>query len=62
MDKDNLKRAQKDVEDALKAVEDMESTLTSSDISRELIKERFIFLTKKVEQLESLLLEEGILK
>jgi hypothetical protein len=62
MDNDNLKLAQKDVEDALNAIEDMEATLTGSDISKELLKERFLFLTKKVEQLENLLLEEGILK
>lgn len=61
MNEDNLKLAQQEVEDALKAVENLEQILDSSDLSKEVLKEQFVSLTKKVQDLESILKTEGIL-
>ena len=61
MNEDNLKLAQQEVEDALKTVENLEQILDSSDLSKEVLKEQFVSLTKKVQDLESILKTEGIL-
>lgn len=61
MNEDNLKLAQQEVEDALKAVENLEQILDSNDLSKEVLKEQFVSLTKKVQDLESILKTEGIL-
>jgi hypothetical protein len=57
----NLKAAQKDIEDALSAVETMEEILRADSPSKDSIKEKFVFLSDKVQQLENILKEEGIL-
>jgi hypothetical protein len=57
----NLKAAQQDVEDALSAVETIEEILKAEKPSRDSIKEKFVFLSGKVQQLEDILKEEGIL-
>jgi len=57
----NLKAAQQDVEDALSAVETIEEILKAETPSRDSIKEKFVFLSGKVQQLEDILKEEGIL-
>ena len=44
MDDLNLKIAQQDVEEALKAVEDMERFINDNEPSREQLKEKFICL------------------
>ena len=54
MKESNLKLAQKDIDEALKAVEEMESYINEG-------KEKFITLTEKVQKLENLLRTEGIL-
>ena len=61
MNEDNLKLAQQEVENALKAVENLEQILDSNDLSKEVLNEQFVSLTKKVQDLESILKTEGIL-
>jgi hypothetical protein len=57
----NLNAAQKDIEEALMAIETMEEILKDKSLSKDAIKEKFVFLSGKVQQLESILKEEGIL-
>lgn len=61
MDDLNLKIAQQDVEEALKAVEDMEKFINDNEPSREQLKEKFICLSSRVQNLENILKNEGIL-
>lgn len=61
MDNTNLKIAQQDIEDALKAVEDLEKVATDSNFSKDVLKEKFVSLNEKVKKLEDLLKTEGIL-
>lgn len=61
MEEKNLKLAQQDIEEALKVVEDMEKFLESNDSSEEVIREKFLYLSVKVQELESILKSEGIL-
>ena len=61
MKEDNLKLAQQEVENSLKTVENLEQILDSSELSKEVLKEQFVSLTKKVQDLESILKTEGIL-
>ena len=61
MKESNLKLAQKDIDDALKTVEEMENCITTGTEKNNVIKEKFITLTEKVQQLENLLKTEGIL-
>ncbi|MFW2491155.1 hypothetical protein D2A34_25205 [Clostridium chromiireducens] len=61
MDDLNLKIAQQDVEEALKTVEDIEKFITDSEPSKELLKEKFINLSSRVQKLENILKTEGIL-
>ncbi|KJZ94926.1 hypothetical protein ClosIBUN13A_CONTIG182g02882, partial [Clostridium sp. IBUN13A] len=49
----NLKLAQNDVDEALKAVEEMEACITiDNDSSKKELKEKFVQLTTKVQRLE----------
>ena len=61
MKESNLKLAQKDIDDALKAVEEMENCINEGNEKNNIIKEKFITLTEKVQKLENLLKTEGIL-
>lgn len=61
MKESNLKLAQKDIDEALKAVEEMESYINEGKERNNLLKEKFITLTEKVQKLENLLRTEGIL-
>ena len=61
MKESNLKLAQKDIDEALKAVEEMESYIDEGKEKNNLLKEKFITLTEKVQKLENLLRTEGIL-
>lgn len=61
MKESNLKLAQKDIDEALKAVEEMESYINEGKEKNNLLKENFITLTEKVQKLENLLRTEGIL-
>ena len=51
----NLKIAQQDVEEALKAVEDMENFIANNDPAKEQLREKFICLTDRVKKLEDIL-------
>ena len=61
MNDSNLKIAQQDVEEALKAVEEMEKYIHTDSPSKEQLKEKFICLSNKVQNLETILTNEGIL-
>ena len=61
MKESNLKLSQKDIDEALKAVEEMESYINEGKEKNNLLKEKFITLTEKVQKLENLLRTEGIL-
>ena len=62
MNDSNLKLAQNDIDEALKAVEEMEACITiDSDSSKQELKEKFVQLTNKVQRLEDLLKSEGII-
>lgn len=62
MKETNLKLAQKDIDEALSVIESMEESLTSQSLSKDVLKEKFVFLAEKVQKLESILKEEGILE
>lgn len=61
MDNKNLKMAQQDIDDALKAVEDLEQAASNGNFTKEDIKEKFVSLNEKVKKLEDILKSEGIL-
>lgn len=61
MKESNLKLAQKDIDEALKAVEDIEICLNEGSKEGNVLKEKFMSLSEKVQQLENLLKTEGIL-
>ena len=61
MDNKNLKIAQQDIDDALKAVEDLEQAASNGNFTKEDIKEKFVSLNQKVKKLEDILKSEGIL-
>ncbi|MHC1720192.1 MAG: hypothetical protein AB9844_05840 [Clostridiaceae bacterium] len=61
MKESNLNAAQKDIEEALMVIETMEEILKDKSMSKDTIKEKFVFLSGKVQQLENILKEEGIL-
>jgi len=60
MNESNLKLAQKEIDDALKAVDEMVNVL-DSDNPKSLLKEKFTVLTSKVQELEVILKNEGII-
>lgn len=61
MKESSLKLAQKDIDDALKTVEDMVSVIDNADLSKDVLKEKFVTLTEKVQELEEILKTEGII-
>lgn len=61
MDENNLKLAQQDIDEALKAVEVIEQKLESNELSKEDLKSQFVSLTEKVQELEDILKNEGII-
>ena len=60
MKESNLKLAQRDIEEALRTVEEMEEFVDTIDAPKEVLKEKFYTLTQKVQQLEDILKNEGI--
>lgn len=60
MEETNLKIAQQDIEDALKTVEELEKA-NEDNLSKDLIKEKFVSLNDKVKKLENILKIEGII-
>ncbi|MBU3113126.1 hypothetical protein [Clostridium lacusfryxellense] len=61
MKEDNLKLAQKGIDDALNTVDALEKTMKQNPLSKETLKENFDILSKKVEEIEDILKTEGIL-
>lgn len=61
MNTENIKLINKDIEEALQAIEVMEAQLSENNLPKESIKENFEFLSKKVQKLEDVLKSEGIL-
>ncbi len=61
MKEENLELAQKDIDEALSTIEYMEENLSKESLPKTVLKEKFVFLAEKVQQLESILKEEGIL-
>lgn len=61
MKESNLKIAQKDIDEALKTVEDMVKFIDDADLSKDILKEKFLTLTEKVQELENILKLEGII-
>lgn len=57
----NLELAQKDIDEALNTIQYMEENLCIENVPKEIILEKFKFLTEKVNKLELILKEEGIL-
>jgi hypothetical protein len=61
MKEDNLKLAQKGIDDALDTIESLEKTIKETPLPKNVLKESFYTLSKKVEEIENLLKNEGIL-
>ena len=61
MQEANLKLAQEDINAALEAVEDIEKVINDESVEKDVLKEKFVALSEKVQQLENLLKTEGIL-
>ena len=61
MKEGNLKLAQEDIEAALKAVEDIENFINDESLEKDVLKQKFVALSEKVQKLENLLKIEGIL-
>ncbi|MBV7272702.1 hypothetical protein JMF89_01385 [Clostridiaceae bacterium UIB06] len=61
MKENNLKLAQKDIDEALVTIESMEKTLVEEKLSKDDIKDKFLFLTVKIQELEQILKDEGII-
>ncbi|MBU5455830.1 hypothetical protein [Caproiciproducens sp. MSJ-32] len=60
MKESNLKLAQKEIDDALETVEEIVNVL-DNEAEKKIIKEKFILLNNKLQELENILKEEGIL-
>ena len=56
-----IKLAQQEVDEALDTIKELESVIDNSDCSKESIKEKFLVLTQKVQEIEDILKNEGII-
>ncbi len=61
MKEDILKLAQQEIDEALAAVENIENNLSEMEPSKDELKEKFIRLNEKVNELENLLKSQGII-
>jgi hypothetical protein len=61
MKEDNLKLVQQDIDEALATIEDMEEDLRNEALSKDEVKEKFMFLSQKLQELENILKTEGII-
>ncbi|MBU3189102.1 hypothetical protein K9O30_08685 [Clostridium bowmanii] len=61
MIEDNIKLAQKGIDDALETIEALEKTIKETPLSKNTLKESFYTLSKKVDEIEDILKNEGIL-
>ncbi|MCM0647781.1 hypothetical protein NBE98_05245 [Clostridium swellfunianum] len=61
MKEDNLKLVHQDIDEALAAIENMEEDLKNETLSTDGVKEKFMFLSQKLQELENILKTEGII-
>ncbi|MDU1412976.1 MAG: hypothetical protein E6929_09180 [Clostridium sp.] len=61
MNDNSLKHAQKEIDEALSTIEKLEENLKNEGLSDNEIKENFLTLSKKVQEIEEVLKSEGIL-
>ncbi|MFT5873400.1 MAG: hypothetical protein ACI8WT_002345 [Clostridium sp.] len=61
MKEDNLKLVQKGIDDALDTIDALEKTIKEAPLPKSLLKESFYILSKKVDEIEDILKNEGIL-
>ena len=61
MKESNLKLAQKDIDEALQTVEDMVNFIDDTARPKDMLREKFLTLTEKVQELENILKIEGII-
>lgn len=61
MKEQNIKLAQKGIDDALETIETLETTIKATPLSKDVLKESFYILSKKVDEIEDILKNEGIL-
>lgn len=61
MNENNLKLAQQDIEEALQAVTSLEECIDKDELPKDLLKEKFLTLSEKVQALEDILKTEGII-
>ena len=60
MEESKLKLAQHEVDEALRTVEDIEKVIDDNN-SKDVLKEKFMTLSQKVQELEDILKTDGIL-
>ena len=61
MKENNLELAQKDSDAALSTIEKLEQGIRQNAISEDFVKKNFVELSKKLQDIESLLKEEGLI-
>lgn len=61
MKEDNVKLAQKGIDDALDTIESLEKAIKETPLTKDVLKESFYILSRKVDEIEDLLKSEGIL-
>ncbi len=61
MKEDMMKLAQQEIEEALEAVETLENNIDKEGFSKDELKQKFIKLNEKVNEIETLLKSEGII-
>ncbi len=61
MKQDNLILAQKGIDDALDTIEALEKTIKETPLPKNILKESFYTLSRKVDDIEDILKNEGIL-
>lgn len=61
MKENTLIEAKQDIDEALNAITEIEKGLADKSVHKELIKENFEVLIKKMNKIEDILKEEGIL-
>ena len=57
----NLKLAQNGIDDALDTIASLEKSIKQTPISKDILKNSFYTLSKKVDEIENILITEGIL-
>ncbi|GAA0125575.1 MULTISPECIES: hypothetical protein [Clostridium] len=61
MNENKLQLAQQDIDEALNTIEKLEKSIKTSNVSQDFVKKNFLELNKKLQDIEVLLKEEGIL-